>query len=188
MTAQSHRDLSSPIVRTPPGALSSEILLAAMHSAQRLERTCSRKLQQQARDSAVPDQSLHGWPGKNDAQRGPLRHFASKGLGFRVPLAPLSALVRGTFASPRSPQRAQVQQQSTATMAGLVMLDISRVTTMARVRLRRIRDQDSRFRCQQDLGRATGRCHHEGHRRSPRGRWRRRGARSGCRGRAACPT
>jgi hypothetical protein len=43
MTARSHRDLSSPIVRTAPGALSSEILLTAMHSAQRLERTCSRK-------------------------------------------------------------------------------------------------------------------------------------------------
>ena len=62
------------------------------------------------------------------------------------------------------------------------------VTTMAGVRLRRIRDLDSRFLCQRDVGYATGRCHHEGHRRSPRGRWRRRGARSGCRGRAACPT
>jgi hypothetical protein len=37
---------------------------------------------------AVVDAYIRGWPGTNDAQRGPLRHFASKGLGVRVLLAP----------------------------------------------------------------------------------------------------
>jgi hypothetical protein len=56
--------------------------------AQRLERTCSSKLQQRTRDLAFLDAPIRGWLGTNDAQRGPLHHFASKGLGVRVPLAP----------------------------------------------------------------------------------------------------
>ena len=38
------------------------------------------------------------WPGTNGAQRGSLRHFASKGLRVRVPLAP--PLVSGHLARP----------------------------------------------------------------------------------------
>jgi NAD(P)-dependent dehydrogenase (short-subunit alcohol dehydrogenase family) len=38
------------------------------------------------RDLAVLDAPIRGWLGVNDAQRGPLRHFASKGLGVSSPL------------------------------------------------------------------------------------------------------
>jgi hypothetical protein len=62
-------------------------------------QTCSRKLQQQMRGLAVSDAPIRGWLGVNNAQRRPLRHFASKGLGVRVPLAP--PLVSGTFAARR---------------------------------------------------------------------------------------
>jgi hypothetical protein len=84
-------------------------------------RTCSRKLQQQTRDVAVPAVPIRDWLGMNGAQRGPFRHFASKGLGVRVPLAPLSHLVRGAFATPKKLSKAQAQQQSTATVREQVM-------------------------------------------------------------------
>ena len=45
-------------------------------------QTCSSKLQQQARDLALLNAPIRGWPGTNGAQRGPLRHFPSNGLGF----------------------------------------------------------------------------------------------------------
>ena len=53
-----------------------------------LAGTCSSKVQQQWRNPAMVDATIRGWPGVNDAQRAPRRHFASKGLGVRVPLAP----------------------------------------------------------------------------------------------------
>ena len=34
---------------------------------------------------AVQDAPIRGWEGMNEVQRGPLRHFASKGLGFESP-------------------------------------------------------------------------------------------------------
>ena len=49
-------------------------------------RTCSSKLRQQTRNLTVVDAPTHGSPGSNGAQRGPLHHFASKGLGVRGPL------------------------------------------------------------------------------------------------------
>jgi hypothetical protein len=51
-------------------------------------QACSSKLQQQVRDLARVNVPNRGRPGTNGAQRGALRHSASKGLGFRVPLAP----------------------------------------------------------------------------------------------------
>jgi hypothetical protein len=51
-------------------------------------RTCSSNLQQQMRGLVVLNACICGWLGTNDVQRCPLRHFASKGLGVRVPLAP----------------------------------------------------------------------------------------------------
>jgi hypothetical protein len=50
-------------------------------SVQARSQTCSSKLQQRARDLAITDALIHGWPGTNGAQRGALRHFATKGLG-----------------------------------------------------------------------------------------------------------
>ena len=91
------------------------VLAALAPGAQRPQRTCSRKLQQQTRNLAVPNAPIRSLLGANDAQRGPLRHFASKGLGVRVPLAPLSHLVSGTFSTRRNSQRpeysSKVQQQ-----------------------------------------------------------------------------
>jgi hypothetical protein len=49
---------------------------------------------------------VRGWQRTNDTQRGPLRHFASKGLGLRVPLAPL--LVTGGLPPLVSNQRRAV--------------------------------------------------------------------------------
>jgi hypothetical protein len=45
-------------------------------------QTCSSRLQQQACDLALLNAPIRGWPGTNGAQRGPLRRFASSGLGF----------------------------------------------------------------------------------------------------------
>jgi hypothetical protein len=53
-------------------------------------RTCSSNL----RGLVVSNASICGWLGTNDVQRCPLRHFASKGLGVRVPLAPPLVRVR----------------------------------------------------------------------------------------------
>jgi hypothetical protein len=76
-----------------PGALSSltrEMRYSniSYHRAQRRSPTCSTKLQQRTRDLAVPTVPIRDWLGMNGAQRDPLRHFASKGLGVRVTLAP----------------------------------------------------------------------------------------------------
>jgi hypothetical protein len=61
----------------------------------------SSKVQQRRRYSALSS-GVHPHSARlNDAERGPCRHFASKGLGVRVPLAPLFTLVRGTSASRR---------------------------------------------------------------------------------------
>jgi hypothetical protein len=51
-------------------------------------RTCSRKLQQQTRDLAVPDASICSWPGVRRSTR-PAPPLCKQGLGVRVPLAPL---------------------------------------------------------------------------------------------------
>lgn len=57
--------------------------LESWHCAAGALRTRARlpgaNLQQQRRKLAVPDGC--GWLGANDAQRGPLRHFAGKGSG-----------------------------------------------------------------------------------------------------------
>jgi hypothetical protein len=88
-------------------------------------RTCSSKVQQQKRNLAVVDATIRGWPGRNDAYRGPLHHFASKGLGVRVPLAPLSHLVSGTLAArincerPEHSSKVQQRPQRVVMLSGL---------------------------------------------------------------------
>ena len=59
----------------------------------------------------------------NNTAREPYPHFASKGLGVRVPLAPLSALVRGTFATQEPLTRPEYSSKySNVSGNGLVQL------------------------------------------------------------------
>jgi hypothetical protein len=59
----------------------------------------------------------------NNTAREPYRHFASKGLGVRVPLAPLSALVRGTLATQEPLTRPEYSSKySNVSGNGLVQL------------------------------------------------------------------
>ena len=48
-----------------------------------LAGTCSSKVQKQRRNPAMVDAIIRGCPGVNDAQRGPLSHFASKSVSIR---------------------------------------------------------------------------------------------------------
>jgi hypothetical protein len=71
------------------GRLSGAQMCRRRHHGRRpaSSQTCSSKLQQQARDLALLNAPIRGWPGTNGAQRGPLRHFSSNGL-CSSPLAP----------------------------------------------------------------------------------------------------
>ena len=59
-------------------------------------------------------------------QRESGRHFASKGLGVRVPLAPLSALVRGTFAAQEPLTQDLSTAASTATVSGNGLVQLTK--------------------------------------------------------------
>jgi hypothetical protein len=64
--------------RARPGKRA-QSLAASAHGGPLTKRTCSSKLQQQKPNLAVVDATIRGWLGTNDAQRGLLRHFASRG-------------------------------------------------------------------------------------------------------------
>jgi hypothetical protein len=78
-------------------------------------QNCSRKLQQPTGDLTAPDAPIRGWTGTNDAKRGPLHHFASKGwLGVRVPLAPPIPLAKPISAMVGDLNSDHLQQQNAA--------------------------------------------------------------------------
>jgi hypothetical protein len=72
-----------------------ETLTSTRRSYDRDPAEYSSKVQQRRRHSAMFSEVRTCLLSLNDAQRDPCRHFASKGLGVRVPLAPL--LVKPTF-------------------------------------------------------------------------------------------
>jgi hypothetical protein len=76
--------------------------------------TCSSKLQQQTRDVAVPDAPIRGWPGANDTQRDPLRHFASRGLSLSWHRSSASAESRRRKRSAQQPSHMDSQERRRA--------------------------------------------------------------------------
>jgi hypothetical protein len=91
-----------------------ETLTSTRRSYDRDPAEYSSKVQQRRRHSAMFSEVRTCLLSLNDAQRDPCRHFASKGLGVRVPLAP--PLVRAglplLFSCTFGPVQQEVQQQN----------------------------------------------------------------------------